>query len=74
MTWVMKVENRMITGNALNLFRISEAAKLLGVSEKCIRSRISRGELPHYRMGWLIFIHRDDLMPPRIASRAEILG
>jgi len=74
MKWGMKVKNTSIKGNALNLFRISEAAKLLGVSEKCIRSRISRGELPHYRMGWLYFIHRDDLLPKRIASREEILG
>jgi len=58
----------------MGLLRVSEAAKLMGVSHKTIRKRIEQGELPHRRFGWLIFIDTADLMPTRIASRAEILG
>jgi excisionase family DNA binding protein len=70
----MKSQNTSNHGNALGLLRISEAAALLGVSHKTIRKRIERGHLPYRRFGWLIFIHRDDLLPPRIASRSEILS
>lgn len=58
----------------MGLLRVSEAAKLMGVSHKTIRRLIEQGELPHRRFGWLIFIDTADLMPKRIASRAEILG
>ena len=62
-------------GNALGLLRIREAAALLGVSQNLIRDLIKSGDLPHRRLGrWIIFVHKDDLMPRRIASRAEILG
>jgi excisionase family DNA binding protein len=70
----MKSPKKTKTGNALGLLRVSEAAKLMGVSHKTIRRLIEQGELPHRRFGWLIFIDAKDLMPPRIASRAEILG
>lgn len=62
------------TPNGLGLLRVAQAAALMGVNHKMIRSLIASGGLPYRRFGKLIFIHKDDLTPPRIASRAEILG
>ena len=61
-------------GNKLGLLRIREAADALGLSHKTLRRQIARGELAHRRFGKTIFIDLGDLRPPRIASRAEILG
>ena len=61
-------------GNALGLLRISESAAFLGVSEKSIRRKIKEGNLPYRRFGWLYFLDKNDLVPKRIATRAEILG
>jgi excisionase family DNA binding protein len=61
-------------GNKLGLLRIKEAAGATGLSHKTLRRLIAQGELAHRRLGKTIFIDAADLKPPRIASRAEILG
>jgi excisionase family DNA binding protein len=78
----MKIQNKPLTEksistepkNAFGLLRIKEAARAMGVSEKLIRTQIMRGALPFRKFGRIFFIHKDDLLPPRVASRSEILG
>ena len=43
------------------LIRVAEAAERLGVSQRFVRDRIALRELPHVRLGRLMFIYEPDL-------------
>jgi hypothetical protein len=44
------------------LVRIWEAAPFLGMTEKALRRRIERGQVPTVRIGGSVFIRRADLL------------
>lgn len=49
------------TGPAM-LVRLREAAPLLSMTEKALRHRIDRGQIPVIRIGRSLFIRRPDLL------------
>jgi hypothetical protein len=44
------------------LVRVSEGARLLGMTQKALRHRIARGQIPIVRIGGSVFIRRADLV------------
>lgn len=44
------------------LLRVREAAPFLGMSEKALRHRIDRGQVPTVHIGGSVFLRRTDLL------------
>lgn len=49
-------------GSPAALLRVREAAPFLGMTEKALRHRIDRGQVPTVHIGGSVFLRRTDLL------------